>query len=263
MRHSLKDLRVLISGASGGLGRALAVELGRRGGRLILLARSRSGLAETEALARQAGAAQTLLLRADVAKPAVRAQAVRAIRLLGGLDLLVNNAGVHAFAPVAELPEALLREALEVNLFGALRLTQAALPYLRRSHGCVANIGSTLGYRAIPNAAAYCATKGALARFSESLRDEEARHGVRVLHASPGVVLTGLRDNALRHGVDVAPQGQLPYPRSAQQTAAEICDALEQGRRELISAAWPVRFWAKVLAPWFGGLLDRRMRLED
>jgi NAD(P)-dependent dehydrogenase (short-subunit alcohol dehydrogenase family) len=258
---NLKDKRVLISGASGGLGRALAVELGRRGARLILLARSRQGLGETEALARQAGAPDVMLLRGDVSKAAVKNLVARALRDEGGLDVLVNNAGVHAFAPVADLPEALLREALEVNLLGPLRLTQAALPSLRRSKGLVVNIGSTLGYRAIPNASAYCASKGALARFSESLRDEEAKRGVRVLHASPGVVLTGLRDNALRHNADVTPQGSLPYPRGAEETAVEICDAMQKGRRELISAAWPVKLWAKVLAPFFGGMLDRRMRL--
>lgn len=261
MTYTLKDKRVLISGASGGLGRAMAVELGRRGARLILLARSRTGLVQTEALAREAGAPDSLVLRADVATPAVRLVVARALRNLGGLDVLVNNAGVHAFAPVADLPEALLREALEVNLFGPLRLTQACLPALRHSRGLVVNIGSTLGYRAIPNAAAYCASKGALARFSESLRDEESRDGIRVLHASPGVVLTGLRDNALRHNAAVSPQERLPYPREAARTAREIVDAMQAGRRELISAAWPVKLWAKALAPFFGGSLDKRMRL--
>lgn len=257
----LRDARVLISGASSGLGRALAVELGRRGARLLLLARGRAGLAETERLAKQAGSPQTLIVRADVAKPAVREQAARALRSFGGLDILVNNAGVHAFAPVADLPESLLHEALEVNVYGVLRLTQAALPTLRKSGGLVVNIGSTLGYRAIPNAAAYCLSKGALARFSESLRDEEARHGVRVLHASPGVVFTGLRDNALHHNAEVGSQDKLPFPREASVTAREIVDAMAAGKRELISAALPVRFWAKVLAPWFGGFLDRKMRL--
>jgi NAD(P)-dependent dehydrogenase (short-subunit alcohol dehydrogenase family) len=261
-RVDLRDKRVLISGASGGLGRALAVELARRGAKLALLARGRAGLAETERLVREAGATEVRLYRADVGKPAVRAVAARVARDFGGLDILVNNAGVHAFAPVADLPEELLREALEVNLFGVLRLTQGALPALRRSHGLVVNIGSTLGYRAIPNAAAYCATKGALARFSESLRDEEGRYGLRVLHASPGVVLTGLRDNALRHNAEVSAQDKLPFPREAGETAQEICDAMARGEREMISAAPPVKLWARVLAPWFGAWLDSRMKVR-
>lgn len=257
----LRHKHVLISGASGGLGRALAVELGRRGASLALLARNKHGLAATAQEAKAAGAPDVFLYQGDVSKPAVRAVAQRAVKRLGVLHALVNNAGIHAFSPVAELPEALLHEALQVNLFGVLRLTQACLPALRRSQGLVVNVGSTLGYRGIPNAAAYCATKGALARFSESLRDEEARHGVRVLHASPGVVLTGLREHALRHHADVTPQAQLPFPREADETAREIVDAMEAGKREMISAAFPVKLWARVLAPWFGGMLDRRMKL--
>jgi short-subunit dehydrogenase len=258
---AVRGKKFLISGASGGLGRALAIELGRRGASLALLARGKRGLDESARLAQAAGAPKALVFPGDVGKPGVRAVALRAVKRLGALDGLVNNAGIHAFSPVAKLPEALLQEALQVNLFGVLRLTQACLPALRLSHGLVVNIGSSLGYRGIPNAAAYCATKGALARFSESLRDEESRNGVTVLHAGPGVVLTGLRDPARRFHADVTPQAKLPFPREADVTAREIVDAMEAGEREMISAALPVKLWAKVLAPWFGGALDRQMRL--
>lgn len=258
---AVRGKKILISGASGGLGRAMALELGRRGASLALLARGKRGLDGTARLAKAAGAPDAFVFVGDVGKPGVRSVAQRAVKRLGGLDALLNNAGIHAFSPIAELPEALLQEALNINLFGVLRLTQACLPALRRSQGLVVNIGSSLGYRAIPNAAAYCATKGALARFSESLRDEEAKHGVRVLQANPGVVLTGLREHARRFHADVTPQAKLPFPREADVTAREIVDAMEAGEREMISAAFPVKLWARVLAPWFGGLLDRRMRL--
>jgi short-subunit dehydrogenase len=260
-RMRLAEKRVLISGASGGLGRALALELASRGARLGLLARNRNGLIETARRARRLGSPEIRLYQTDLSKPAARTVAQRATRELGGLDILVNNAGVHAFAPVAELPEDMLQRVLQVNLFGVLRLTQGALPALRQAQGWVVNIGSTLGYRAIPNAAAYSATKAALARFSESLRDEESRWGVHVLHVSPGVVITKLRENALRYKVSVDPQERLPYPRDPDLTAREICDAIERGEREYISAAFPVKVWAKILAPHFGRFLDRKMRL--
>ena len=258
----IKDARILISGASAGLGRALAVELGSRGARLALCARDREGLARTEAMAEAAGASEVRVYRCDVSKPSARALPGRVARDLGGLDAVVNNAGVHAFASVAELPEILLQEALQVNLFGVLRLTQGSLPFLRESKGLVVNIGSTLGYRSIPMGGAYSATKGALARLSESLRDEEARFGVSVLHLSPGVVLTGLRKHALTHNVDVAGPGRLPYPREAVATAKDIADAMARGEREAISAAWQVKLWAKVLAPFFGRSVDERMRIR-
>lgn len=257
----IKAAKILISGASGGLGRALAVELGRRGARLGLCARDRDGLAKTEALAEAAGSPEVRLYTCDVAKASARALPARVARDFGGLDALVNNAGVHAFALVAELPEALLQEVLQVNLFGALRLTQGALPALRASGGLVVNIGSTLGYRSIPLGGAYSATKAALARLSESLRDEEAKHGVSVLHLSPGVVLTGLRKHALAYQVDVAGPSKLPYAREAAATAVEIADAMARGEREAISAAWQVKLWAKLLAPFAGRALDKRMRL--
>lgn len=252
----------LISGASGGLGRALAVELAKRGAKLALCARDREGLAKTEALAEAAGCDEIRLYRCDISKPAARALPARVARDFGGLDALVNNAGVHAFSTVAELPESLLQEALQVNLFGALRLTQGALPALRASHGLVVNIGSTLGYRAIPTGGAYSATKAALARLSEALRDEETKNGVSVLHLNPGVVLTGLRKNALTHNVDVAGPGKLPYPREAGDTAYDIAEAMEDGEREAISAAWQVKLWAKVLVPWLGKSVDRKMRMN-
>jgi NAD(P)-dependent dehydrogenase (short-subunit alcohol dehydrogenase family) len=258
----LRDKRILISGASEGLGRALAVALGAKGARLGLLARSSRGLVQSAALALKAGAPEALVFKGDVSKPAVRVLVARAVRRLGGLDVLINNAGVHAFAPVAAMPEALLLEILQVNLLGPLRLTQAALPALRKGRGTVVNVGSSLAWRAIPNGGAYSASKAALSRLGEALRDEEAQGGLRVLQFDPGVVLTGLRRNALRHGVELQedPSG-LPYPRSAEATAGELVRALEAGRSRVISAAWPVRLWAKVLAPFFGETLDARMRL--
>ncbi len=114
----------------------------------------------------------------------------RVQRDLGALDVLVNNAGVHALATVAEMPEGLFREALEVNLFGPLRLIQAALPALRRqSRGmAVVNVGSSLAFRAIPTGGAYSRQQRGLGPpHTEALRDEEARHHVHVLHACPGV----------------------------------------------------------------------------
>ncbi|HXC62978.1 MAG TPA: SDR family NAD(P)-dependent oxidoreductase [bacterium] len=259
----LAGKRILISGASEGLGRALAVALGAKGARLALLARSGDGLAETAALALQAGAPQVLLFKGDVSKPAARALADRAARRLGGLDVLVNNAGVHAFAAVADMPEALLLETLQVNLLGPLRLIQGALPHLRDSQGTVVNVGSSLAWRAIPHGGAYSASKAALSRLGEALRDEEAFRGLRVLQFDPGVVATGLRSHALRHGVDLDENpAALPYPRGAGRTARELVRALERGRSRYFSAAWQVRLWAKVLAPFFGGSLDGRMRMR-
>jgi short-subunit dehydrogenase len=85
---------------------------------------------------------------------------------------------------------------------------------------------------------------------------------VHVLHACPGVVLTDLRENALTHGIAPQAQDTLPFPRSPEVTAREIVAAMQAKKREVITAAWMVKLWAKVLVPWFGWLLDRRMKLR-
>ncbi len=263
MRFELKDKVVLLTGASSGLGEALAHELAASGAKLALASRDQARLEQVAAVCREKGAASVRIYSLDVTRASDAERVLDQVRRdLGGLDVLVNNAGVHAFARVAEMPEGLFREALEVNLFGPLRLIQGALPALRRAQGMVVNIGSNLSFRAIPTGGAYSASKGALARLSEALRDEEAVHGVHVLHACPGVVLTRLRENALTHNVSPPAQAGLPYPRTAQATAKDIVLGMGAKRREVISAAWPVKFWVKILVPWFGGFLDRRMRVR-
>lgn len=263
MAYELKDKVVLVTGASSGLGEALAHELARQGAKLALASRDLAALEQVAAACMRLGspAAQAYALDVTSASDAERVLG-SVTRDFGRLDVLINNAGVHAFASVAEMPEGLFREALEVNLFGPLRLIQAALPALRRSKGMVVNIGSTLSFRAIPTGGAYSASKGALARLTEALRDEEAKNGVHVLHACPGVVLTKLRQNALSHKVTAQAQDQLPFPRSAEVTAKEIVAAMRAKKRELITAAWAVKLWVKVLVPCFGSFLDGRMKLK-
>ena len=259
------DLRgklVLLTGASSGIGEALALELAGRRAKLALASRDLRKLKLLAGRCARQGAAAARAYRLDVASLSqAKALARRVERELGPVDALVNNAGVHAFARVAELPEALARRALEVNYLGPLRLIQAVLPGMRsRGVGLIVNVGSNLAYRSIPTGAAYSASKAALLRLTESLRDEEACHGIGVLNVAPGVVLTRLRDNALRHGVDPPAQVSLPFPRSAEVTAREIADAMQSGQRDLISAAWPVKLWVRVLVPFFPRLLDRRMK---
>ena len=263
MRYNLKDKVVLVTGASSGLGEALAHELARCGATLALASRGLAQLEHVAAACKRLGAHEARAYSLDVSRASDGQRVVEAVqRDFGRIDVLINNAGVHGFASVAELPEGLFHEALEVNLFGPLRMIQAALPGLRQSKGMVVNVGSSLVFRAIPMGGAYSACKAALARLTEALRDEEARHGVHVLHVCPGVVLTKLRDNALTHGTQPQAQDKLPFPRSAEITAKEVVKAMQGKRREIISAAWPIRLWAKLMVPYLGRLVDGRMKLS-
>jgi len=121
--------------------------------------------------------------RLDVTQLAqVKAVSAAVRRDFKAMDVLINNAGVHLLAKVEDLPEELLRKALDTNLFGPLRMIQALLPGMkRRRSGMIVQISSTLAFRSIPGGGGYSASKGALARLTESLRVELAGSGVHVL----------------------------------------------------------------------------------
>ena len=128
----------------------------------------------------------------------------------------------------------------------------------KRGSGMIVQISSTLAYRSIPSGGGYSATKGALARLTESLRVELAGFGVHVLDAAPGVVLTKLRENAYFKGSRPDGPSKLPFPRSAERTAIEIVDAIEAGKRDIMSAALPVKIFMKLVNAIAPGWIDRR-----
>jgi len=180
----------LVSGAGPGLGRDIALALGREGAQVVVAART---LATVEAIAGEvaAGGARALPLRLDVADPAsCRDTVQRTVDSFGGLDVLVNNAfhdGDHALFADADL--ARWRETMEVNLFGTLQLTQAALPPLRAAgDGRVVMINSMSAVRARPRFGAYTASKAALAAATKVLAAELGRDGIRVNGVHPGYV---------------------------------------------------------------------------
>ena len=196
MQNRLKDRIALVTGASSGIGEATALELARQGARVAIAARRRDRL---DALAKELAGlgAEPLVLVADLADEADAQRIVRETEQhYGRLDILVNNAGVMYLEPVAEADLGRWRHMLELNVLGLIAATQAALAGMRaRRDGHVVNISSTAGRVANPNAAAYSATKFGVVAFSEALRREVYRHGIRVTVIEPGVVQTELREH--------------------------------------------------------------------
>src|SRR5262249_3368429 len=135
----------------------------------------------------------------DLADPAQRARLVEtALTSLGGLDILINNAGVGAMGWFAEANEERLRRIFEVNFFSATELTRLALPPLGKGNRpMIVNVSSVIGRRGIPGCTEYCASKFALAGWSESLRAELAPVGIHVLLVSPGHIKTEFRANLI------------------------------------------------------------------
>ena len=232
----LRDARTLITGASAGIGRAVAAEFARRGARLLVNARREDVLRELAAELRGRYGAEVEVVAGDVTDPAVRRSLVAAAQAhLGGLDLLVNNAGVGAFGRFDEATPDRLRRIFELDFFATVELTRAALPVLRNGRRpAIVNIGSILGYRGIPLAAEYCAAKFALRGFCESLRAELHGQGVGVVLVSPGTTDTGFFDNALEM------RSLLPWRKSGRRgtspeyVARRTADAVEHDRAEIV-----------------------------
>ncbi|WP_024507487.1 SDR family oxidoreductase [Bradyrhizobium sp. ARR65] len=169
---------IVVTGASAGVGRAIALEFARQGADVALLARGRERLDSAAGEIRRLGR-RALAVCVDVADPAALEQAADQIeRELGPIDVWINNAMVTIFAPVHEITPEEFRRVTEVTYLGQVHGTLAALRRMRRrGHGTIVQVGSALGYRAIPLQSAYCAAKFAVRGFTDSLRTELIHEG--------------------------------------------------------------------------------------
>jgi NADP-dependent 3-hydroxy acid dehydrogenase YdfG len=221
--------RAIVTGASRGIGRAVAQALAARGATVGLAARSTGQL---EALAAELPGTHHPLT-CDVALPASVAAAVEAfVAAAGGLDLLVANAGIAHYEPVAEQSLERIEQMTQVNWLGTVYTINAALPQLlaqRRGHIVVMSSGA--GLRAFPGAAAYSATKAAQRMFAEALRHELAGTGVSLTTVYPGEIRTSLHAHELQR----MPEWYRGGPRAAtpEALARRVLTAVEGDRRDL------------------------------
>ena len=240
--------RILVTGASGGIGRCLALELARRGAHLALLARNPERLQWVAQDVRAAGA-RVLCMPFDLARrdghPALVA---RVIDELGGLDALINNAGVSRFAEFAEDDPGAICNLIDVNVTGPLLLTRAVLPhFVQHRAGHVINVGSILGSIAFPHFAAYSASKFAVRGFSEAVRRELADDGVRVTYIAPRTTATDMNTATVRE-MFAASGSAMDRPRDV---AARIVAALEEDRKD-VYIGWPESLFVRL-----NGILPR------
>jgi short-subunit dehydrogenase len=252
----------VITGASRGIGRALALEYAAVGCRVALAARNERDLERVAKECREAGG-RALPVVTDVgSREQVQATIERTLEEWGQLDILVNNAGFGVRAFLEELPEEDLQQILRINLFGVLYAVQAALPQMKRQgRGQIINIGSVIGRRSLPTVGAYCLSKSAVAAFSESLRAEVERYGIRVLQAEPSQTRTPFLEYQKVVG-DHPAYGLRPTALSPERCARKIVRAARRGK-DRISMGLEAQVLIRLNQVWHGlvnRLMERYMR---
>ena len=186
----------VITGATKGIGRAVALGLAGQGARLLLVARGEAELAETRTACLAAGSPQVATVAADLATLAgLDALVLAAVREFDGFDILVNNAGTGAVAPIEKVSDEEFDRTVAVNLRAPYLLTQAAVKVMRRrGGGQVVQIASGLAYRGAAGWSLYCATKFGLRGFTEAVRHEVSKEGIKVGIVAPGYTETQFFD---------------------------------------------------------------------
>lgn len=189
---NMQGKRVVVTGGSSGIGLEIAAQLATRGAHLVLTGRRPDALEAAVRQVRANGGGEVHAIVGDVADGAARDRLVaEAVRAMGGVDVLVNNAGGVRAGRLEDITEAELRAMIEVDLVAPILLTRALLPELRRSgEGMVVNIASGIAQMGIPFYTGYAAAKGGLARFGEALRRELKGEGVHVMTVYPGATDT-------------------------------------------------------------------------
>ena len=233
-RRTLSGKRCLVTGASSGVGRAVAVELSRRGAHVLATARREPlllGLA-----AEQIGIGMSppiLYVAGDITSDLFRQQLIQAaIEQMGGLDILVAAAGSGAIGAFSHASPQTLKHIMDVDFFAPAELLRQSLPTLACGHDSVAVfVGSILGYHALPLHAEYCAAKSALRSLANTLRLEIAPAGIQILLASLGPTETEFWDHLL---TGTRPSWSRGPQWSAKQTANSIVTAIEHRRREIV-----------------------------
>ncbi len=216
----LKDKVVLITGASRGIGFAIAEAFDREGARLVLVSRNRAPL--VRAAGTLSGTA--MMMAADLTKPHDVGKLLAAVKKkIGRLDILINNAGVFTYKPFAKTTLADWNQNIGANLTSIFLTTQAALPLLRRSKGEIVNILSVSSRTAFPNCSAYTAAKFGARGLTDVLRQELRAEGIRVMAVLPGMTATRMKDE---FDFPVRPEDLL----QPQDVAAAVLSAVSQPR---------------------------------
>ena len=254
MQRDVRGRVVLVTGASRGIGKRAAVLLANLGARLALTARSADDLAKIAGDLRAAGT-DVETFPADLTSPADRERLVAAVAArFGGIDVLINSAGVCSFGEFSTSSEEIVRRVLEVNFFAQAEMIRACQPWLTRSAAAgrspaVVNVASICGRWGIPSMSEHCASKHAFVGLTEALRGEFERFGIDVLLVLPGLVRSDdLNRHLLRNDGKIYLDFEGAQPSA--EVAATVVRSLRRNRTEVAAGwvSWGV-WWCRRLFP--------------
>jgi dehydrogenase/reductase SDR family protein 7B len=232
MNNSLKDKVVIITGASSGIGKALAFECARQGAKIVLA--SRSGVKDPDL---EKISSEILDLRIDVTKESdCETLVLKTVQKFGRIDILINNAGISMRALFSEVNLDVIRQLMDTNFWGTVYCSKFALPHLLASKGSLVGVSSIAGYKGLPGRTGYSASKFAMQGFLEVVRIENLKKGLHVLIACPGFTASNIRNVALSK--DGTSQGETPLDEgklmTSEEVACEIIKAIAKKKDRLI-----------------------------
>ena len=257
----------IVTGASSGIGKALAYELARQGAKLVVAARNSEKLTGIAQDLENKGT-EVLVVRTDVTQEAdCKALIEKAYQRFGRIDILINNAGISMRAILEDLDCSVLRQVMDVNFWGTVYCTKYALPYLLATKGSLVGVISIAGFIGLPGRTGYAASKFAVRGFLNTVRIENIKKGLHVLVAAPGFTASNIRKTALdAHGKQ---QGESPRNESNMMTAERCAQIIVKGirkrKREIIMTfvegklAVFLSKWlpAVFLSKWLPALVDK------
>ena len=257
MKNALKGRVVVITGASSGIGEAMAKVYSKMGAKVVLGARSEEKLSALTAEIKEAGG-EAAYCAADVTKPEdCKALIDKAVEAFGGIDVLICNAGISMRAIFDDVDLSVLHRLMDVNFWGTVYCAKYALPYLQASKGSLVGISSVAGLHGLPGRTGYSASKYAMTGLLETIRIENIKKGLHVMVACPGFTASNVRFSALV--ADGSQQGSTPREEGKMMTAEEVARIVAKGiakrtRLCLMEAEGRATHFVKKFAP---GFLDK------
>ena len=234
--NSMKNKVIIITGASSGIGKALALECANRGAKLAISGRNMEKLEKTADEIRSVQG-DVLCVKSDVSvEEDCQNLIAKTVEKYGKIDILINNAGISMRAIFEDVDLVVIRKLMDTNFWGTVYCSKYALPYLLASKGSLVGISSVAGYKGLPGRTGYSASKFAMQGFLEVVRIENMKKGLHVLIACPGFTASNIRNLSLTK--DGTSQGETPLDEgklmTAETVAIQVCNAIEKRKTNLI-----------------------------